>query len=52
LKLEKYDYYTQKEKKKVGNKAALSKNNLTVITELGIMDIMAAVRQDRLSNDE
>ncbi|UZO07154.1 uncharacterized protein OCT59_027449 [Rhizophagus irregularis] len=49
---EKYDYFTQKEKKKVGNKATLNKNNLTVVTELGTMDIMAAVRQDRLSNTE
>ncbi|CAG8741342.1 14779_t:CDS:2, partial [Funneliformis mosseae] len=45
----KYDYYTQKEKKKIGNKATLNKNNLTVVTELGTMDIMAAVRQDRLN---
>ncbi|GBC35239.1 hypothetical protein GLOIN_2v1844828 [Rhizophagus irregularis DAOM 181602=DAOM 197198] len=49
---EKYDYFTQKEKKKVGNKATLNKNNLTVVTELGTMDIMAAVRQNRLSNTE
>ncbi|POG65249.1 hypothetical protein GLOIN_2v1844828 [Rhizophagus irregularis DAOM 181602=DAOM 197198] len=49
---EKYDYFTQKEKKKVGNKATLNKNNLTVVTELGTMNIMAAIHQKRLSNTE
>ncbi|POG58670.1 hypothetical protein GLOIN_2v1885673 [Rhizophagus irregularis DAOM 181602=DAOM 197198] len=44
--LKKYDYFTQKEKKKVGNKATLNKNNLTVVTELGTMNIMAAIHQD------
>ncbi|GES81352.1 hypothetical protein GLOIN_2v1844828 [Rhizophagus clarus] len=48
---EKYDYFTQKEKKKVGNKATLNKNNLTVVTELGTIDIIATVRQDRLIFD-
>ncbi|RIA95991.1 hypothetical protein C1645_859771 [Glomus cerebriforme] len=49
---EKYDHYTQKERKKIRNKGALNENDLVVVTELGIMDIMTAVRQDRLSNTE
>ncbi|RIB17835.1 hypothetical protein C2G38_2186249 [Gigaspora rosea] len=49
---EKYDYYTQQEKRKIGNKAILNKKNLTVVTELGTMDITTAIRYDRLNSNE
>ncbi|RIB11197.1 hypothetical protein C2G38_2204104 [Gigaspora rosea] len=48
----KYDYYTQQEKRKIGNKAMLNKKNLTVVTELGTMDITTAIRYDRLNSNE
>ncbi|CAG8727429.1 18682_t:CDS:2, partial [Gigaspora rosea] len=48
----KYDYYTQQEKRKIGNKAMLNKKNLTVVTELETMDITTAIRYDRLNSNE
>ncbi|CAI2196874.1 11521_t:CDS:2, partial [Funneliformis geosporum] len=36
--------------KKIGNKATSNEKNITVVTELGKIDIMTAIRQDRLSN--